>query len=247
MREDIYKRMAEIESTHWWFKGRKNIVGSMIAKFVKPTSANILDAGCGSGGNFNMLQKFGTIEGIEPDEFAAGLAREKNIAKKVMVGGLAYKGSEQLQKNSYDLIVMTDVLEHIEKDEQALSEAYSLLKSGGHLVLTVPAHMFLWSQHDETHYHFRRYSKKELVIKLKDAGFIIKKASYYNFFLFPPIALIRFIKAKLHIKEKSSDLSIPVAPVNTLLYNLFVGEKHLLKLFNLPTGVSLIAVCQKQD
>lgn len=242
MDSKIYKTMDSVENFHWWFVSRAKIVETIITKyFPAKTDLNILDVGCGSGGNFKMLSKFGKITGLEPDEFAATQAKSKNIAIKVIKDDFIINTEVLTQK--YDLIVLTDVLEHIEKDKEALNKILGLLSPNGKLLITVPAGMNIWSSHDVTHQHFRRYSKSELKEKLINAKFNIEMLSYYNFFLYPLV----FIERKLKLNKNEDDVDMSGGILNSLLKAIFSSEGFWLKSgVNFPIGVSLITVCSKK-
>jgi len=238
----IYKTMDSVEKYHWWFVSRARIVESIILKyFPEKSDLNILDVGCGSGGNFKMLSAFGKITGLEPDGFAATQAISKNIAIKVIQDDFIKNTDVQSQR--YDLIVLTDVLEHIEKDKEALNKILGLLSPNGKLLITVPAGMNIWSKHDVTHQHFRRYSRNDLKDKLLNAGFQINMLSYYNFFLYPLV----FIERKLKLNKHEDDVDMSGGILNSLLKEIFSSEGFWLKLgVKFPIGVSLITVCSKK-
>ncbi len=242
MNSSIYKTMDSVENYHWWFVSRAKIVETMIRKYFPfKSDLSILDIGCGSGGNFKMLSIFGKITGLEPDEFAATQAKNKNIANKVIQDD--FIKNLEVQNQKYDLIVLTDVLEHIEKDKEALNKIINLLQPDGKLLITVPAGMNIWSNHDITHQHFRRYSKNELKEKLLTAGFQINKLSYYNFFLYPLV----FIERKLKLNKNEDDVDMSGGILNSVLKVIFSSEAFWLKLgVNFPIGVSLITVCSKK-
>jgi hypothetical protein len=134
------------------------------------------------------------------------------------------------------------VLEHIEDDKKALSKMATLVKDGGFLVLTVPAYKFLWNRHDDINHHYRRYSKKELIKKIPD-NLLIKKASYFNTFLFPMAIIDKLVLAK---NKKSYGLD-PNMMVNSVLYRIFSAEKTVLRFLNLPFGVSILLIAEKRN
>ena len=146
--------------------------------------------------------------------------------------------------NSFDLVTAFDVFEHLEDDQKGLEEAFRVLKKGGFLLLTVPAYSWLWSFHDESLGHKRRYTKQELEKKVKKAGFKILKSSYLiSSFLFP-IALFRFIQRLFRVKGQSYVI-LPKF-LNVLLAEILKLEALLLQFCNLPFGVSLILLGRKK-
>ncbi|MFZ5631248.1 MAG: class I SAM-dependent methyltransferase [Bacillota bacterium] len=245
MEDKIYRLMAEIENNHWWFVGRRNIIDAAIRSFIKlDPGAKILDVGCGTGGNLFLLSQFGCVFGLEADADAVELAKKLGL-------GQIYTGKipEPLpfEENSFDLIVMLDVLEHINDDREAVQYLVRFLKPNGYFLITVPAHSFLWSNHDRLHHHFRRYTLSHLVAKLKGSNLDIIYSSYFNMWLFPIILLIRTLKYKLKINKDNSDLSMPNFCLNKALAVIFSSEKHFIKKnCALPVGVSIIACGRKE-
>jgi SAM-dependent methyltransferase len=239
MEERLFYEIDRIEKNHWWFAGRRSIVLRVINTFVelKP-EAKILDAGCGTGGNLEFLSKLGNVVGLEPNKQAIKFAQKKSIAR-VLQGELP--GFLPFPQKEFDLVVVLDVLEHIDDDESALMALVPLLKPNGHLIITVPAFPFLWSSHDLMHHHRRRYFLSEVENKFRRSGLEILYASYFNTWLFPVIALVRLVKARLKFLEKSSDLRLPPKPINSLLSVLFSSEKHFIGRVRLPFGVSIVA------
>ena len=148
---------------------------------------------------------------------------------------------------SFDVAISLDVFEHVEQDLEAMREVRRVLRPGGRLITTVPALMWLWSEHDVALHHHRRYQKSEFAERLDEAGFERLRLSYYNSLLLPPIAAVRLaggLKARLFGKragEPSSDLSLPPYPLNETLAAVFGSEASLLRWTSLPLGASLIA------
>lgn len=237
MEAELYQRMDAIEGAHWWFRGRRRILEAMIRKRLQPKgSLDILEAGAGTGGNISMLQSFGTVAAFEPDAGARELANRKGYAVEegFLPGPLPFTGE------CFDLILLADVLEHVEADLEALVALRQCLRPGGSLLLTVPAFPFLWSAHDERHQHFRRYRRQPLLGRLEAAGFAVPWISYYNCWLFPPIAAVRALH-RLCKRRESDEESLPAPPLNRFLEGLFASERGVLASHRLPFGVSLIA------
>src|SRR5579871_6057617 len=168
MEHDAYIEMADAEIAHWWFQGRRQILASDIAR--------ILELGSGTGGNFDMLRRFGSVTAMEANATARRISLQKSSgAVTVMAGTLPRE--IPVFDNKFDLICLFDVLEHVEEDEETLAVIKDLLAEGGKIVLTVPALAKLWGPHDERVHHKRRYGQKELNAKLRRAGFRIAKLS----------------------------------------------------------------------
>lgn len=242
MEPGIYNLMASLEENHWWFAARRAIVENIIRQLRLPSDAKILDAGCGTGGNLSMLGRYGQVQGMELDEHARQMANAKGIAQ-VLPGTLPDK--VPYQPEQFDLIALLDVLEHIEDDLGTLDTLGALLKPGGCLLISVPAFPFLWSAHDEVHYHKRRYVLDELENKLKKSGLQVTYASYFNTVLFPLISAARLLGKLLPGRRDNGDLVMPSSFVNRLLFAIFASERFLLGRWSLPFGVSAMAIARK--
>ncbi|WP_157216651.1 class I SAM-dependent methyltransferase [Flavisphingomonas formosensis] len=236
----VYDRMAEIDGEHWWFTARREIIANLIQRQapLKP-GARILEVGAGTGSNIALLQRFGRVDAIEPDDAARALAsRRTGVAVK---GGLLPDGVE-LEDGAYDLIVLLDVLEHIPGDREALAALRAKLAPGGRLLVTVPAMPWLWSAHDAAHHHQRRYTFAGLKAVFEQAGFRIRYRSHFNTVLFPLIAAARAV-GRLTGREGGDD-AMPPRPVNAILSGLFGAERHWVGRGSLPFGVSLAVVAE---
>jgi SAM-dependent methyltransferase len=144
-------------------------------------------------------------------------------------------------------VVNCDVLEHVRDDVSALKEMLRVLKPGGILVATIPAHPFLWSEHDEALAHFRRYTRKEIISKLQEAGYHIEKLSAAVSFVFPIILAFRWLQ-RLRPRqpdEPKTDLRILPNPLNRALIALLKVEVWLMSHLNLPIGTSFALVARK--
>lgn len=245
MEQTIYWKMNRLEQEHWWFVSRRSIIETVLQSQVKSLGSHskILDAGCGTGGNLQLLSSLGCdVIGLEMEPEAAEIARTKS-GKTVYIGSLP--DQIPFADESFDLIVLLDVLEHIDDDIGVLSSLSAKLKPGGNLLITVPAFSFLWCNHDEAHHHKRRYRLNELVGKMRQCHLYPKYASYFNTWLFPVIALVRITQKRLGFFKKPDDLSMPSPYFNNLLMSVMSSERHILKHGKLPFGVSIMAIAQK--
>jgi len=148
---------------------------------------------------------------------------------------------------SFDLVTALDLAEHVEHDEVLFAEAYRVLKPGGCFVLTVPAHPYLWSEHDEALYHFRRYRRAEFCARIRQAGFRVTRLSYSITFTFPVIVCFRWLQ-RFRAKSSRPKTHLITLPrwANRLILATVEAEAFLLKWFDLPFGVTLLAVAEKQ-
>jgi SAM-dependent methyltransferase len=245
MDPSLYPRMAEIEDAHWWFASRRAIVDHILDRLDLPGDPSILEPGCGTGGNFAMLAKRGQLFALDADESAVGFARARGNAQ-VERGVLP----DQIPfgERRFDLVLMTDVLEHLDDEAGALRALRARLRPGGWLLMTVPAMASLWSAHDVTHHHRRRYRASELRTLVSSAGFDVTYLSYYNFMLFPIIAGAR-IWQRLRQRDPAEangrhDLTMPSPAVNSIVQRIFSSERHLIGRARVPLGVSLIVVAR---
>lgn len=193
----------------------------------------ILDIGCGGGVAFEDLSNFGNVYGIEPDPHLSNAFPQyrDRIAQQPFDANFSPDGP-------FDLILMLDVLEHIEHDEDALIALRKILKPDGFAIITVPALMSLWSAHDEVNHHFRRYTAANLGTLLSSTGFRVHRLDYF-FSWSLPLMYVR----KLVAKKTDSAVQVPAKPINAL-FRSFTQFENLLRRFHVrfPLGSSLIAV-----
>jgi SAM-dependent methyltransferase len=243
MDSQVYRRMAELDSTHWWFVARRRILAALIARSVRPPpDARILEVGCGTGHNLAMLARFGHVEATEMEAEARALASER-IGRPVHDAALP--DLSMFPARHFDLVALLDVLEHVEDDAAALKAIHGRLKPGGKLLVTVPANRWMWTAHDAAHHHHRRYQKGELASVARGAGFTIDLLSFMNSLLFPPIAAAR-LAGKLLGREGADD-AIPPTSVNAALRTVFSLESGLIGRVPLPFGVSLVAILSRSS
>lgn len=234
----VYDRMAAHDTTHWWYRARREILADYLDRFAAlPADARILEIGCGTGHNLPMLARFGEVDAIEIDEAAAGIASQR-LGKPV--GSAPLPELAGVAPASYDLVAVLDVVEHVEDDVAALKAMAQALKPGGKILVTVPAHQWMWSAHDVVNHHKRRYSKAGFKAALAAAGLEGHKLGYFNSLLFPAAVAARFA-GKLMGKDDSDD-SPPAKPLNAAFEKIFGLERHLVGRVPLPPGLSLIAL-----
>lgn len=244
MNPEAYLEMATAESFHWYFIGRRSIIKTLLLETIsKNTRIKILEIGCGTGGNLDLLNNFGEVKATECNDEARTIAINKtNSRYKIKYGllpnMLPYEGEK------FDLICLFDVLEHIEEDCNSLIEINKLLEDDGRIILTVPAYQFLFSEHDKYLHHKRRYSKKALLTLAKKTNLIPVKISHFNFFLFPLAFLMRFFDNFFDTNFSSqSSKSIPI--YNKIFSMIFKYESFILKFINFPFGLSLYIILKK--
>jgi SAM-dependent methyltransferase len=238
----VYERMAAHDTTHWWYRARREILSDYLQRYgALPAGARILEIGCGTGHNLPMLAQFGEIDAIEIDEIAAAKASER-LGKPV--GSSPLPELTGVAPGSYDMVAVLDVVEHVEDDVAALQAIARLLKPGGKILITVPAHQWMWSAHDVVNHHKRRYSKGSLTALLGKAGLRARKMRWFNSLLFPVAVAARFA-GKLLGKDDSDD-SPPPKPLNAAFETVFGLERHLLGRLPMPPGLSIIVLASPE-
>jgi SAM-dependent methyltransferase len=237
MERVVYQQMAELDDRHWWYRARRRILAELIRREAKlPAQARILEIGCGTGHNLSMLGGFGHVDGLELDDEAAALS-EKRLGRKVLRSPLPELVGV---RKKYDLIGTFDVIEHIDDDSAALAAIATKLKPGGKVIMTVPAHPWMWTAHDVANHHKRRYSKRALRKLVEGSPMRLEKIGYFNSLLFP-LAVAERAVSKLRGKN-DGDVSLPPAPLNAALEAVFAAERYLVGRLPLPPGLSLFAV-----
>lgn len=236
----------ELEKTYWWFRGRRAILSRLLSRFVsgaQSRSLKILEVGCGTGGNFEVLSQHGHVVGL--DIALGAFAHSEGQWPLVLGDGLRLPFREQ----TFDAVFALDLLEHLEDDGALLREFSRVLRDDGSLVLTVPAVKSLWSGHDVALAHWRRYARKELVGKVNSAGFQIRKLTFALGLLFPLIYVFRKLQNLFFKLGRRKQHPAGIVRLPRLLNGLFVLllklEAGILPWVSLPFGVSLVCVATK--
>jgi SAM-dependent methyltransferase len=238
MERIVYEQMAELDQRHWWYRARREVLAALIRREAQPpANARVLEIGCGTGHNLAMLGEFGSVDALELDDEARAVA-EQRLGKSVMSAPLPELAG--VPERHYDLIGAFDVIEHIDDDQAALASIAARLKPGGKLVVTVPAHQWMWSAHDVVNHHKRRYSKRALRALVQGSSLKLERSGYFNSLLFP-LAVAERLLSKLRGKD-DADLSLPPRLLNAALERVFALERHLVARLPLPPGLSLFAV-----
>jgi SAM-dependent methyltransferase len=242
MEKNPYDIESEVESFHWWFVVRRKLLKSILSYLDVPINGVTLDIGCGAGSNLRTLVSAGLYAiGLDRSTYALTLARRRE-GVPLLAGDL---NKLPIKTKSVGLIIAMDVIEHLENDSNGIREFYQALKKEGMLILTVPAFKSLWGIQDVVTGHKRRYSKKEILMKLRQGGFEVLRASYFNFFLFFPIFLARRIIHFLSLKiESENEVNFPL--INFFLRVIFSLEVYVLKYFSFPFGVSIFCIARKR-
>lgn len=238
MERIVYDQMAALDQRHWWYRARRQVLASLIERRVQPpANARILEIGCGTGHNLEMLGRFGRVDAIEVDAAARAIA-EQRLGRPILSSPLPQL--EGVEEHAYDLVAALDVIEHIADDAAALIGIARRLKPGGKLLMAVPAHQWMWSAHDVVNHHQRRYSKAALKRLVEASPLRLESIGYLNSLLFP-LAVAARMASKLRGKD-DADVRLPAAPLNYVFERIFAAERALIGRVPLPPGLSLFAV-----
>src|SRR5882762_9384701 len=243
MQQHTYSIMYEVEGKHWWFAGRRRIIAEFVRKVCRDIGKprlKILDVGCGTGANLQMLAEFGDAEGVDVSTAALDFCRARGLSQ-VRQGAAE---SLPFADASFDLVTGLDVVEHLDDDIAGLREMCRVLRADGRAVLFVPAFMFLWGVQDDISHHRRRYTLPELKLKLREAGLTVERATYANLTFFAPILIGRLLM-RLSGWRPASENNITIGALNGLLGRILGAESWWLRRMKFPFGVSIICVARK--
>lgn len=237
-----YERMYRYEDHYWWFVSRRELVDSLVRQLPLSARPVIVDVGCGTGATAVQLGKYGTVIGVDISPLALSWSRQRGLHNLL----LAAAERLPLAHESVDVVVATDILEHLDDDVAVLKEFYRTLRSGGFVVVTVPAYSILWSEHDLALMHRRRYVARTLAQRSRSVGFETVRLTYALFFLFPLALTLRLLKRRPP-PDKEPEAQLPPLPewLNRFLIRFQRLETTLLTRVRFPWGVSVVAVLRK--
>ena len=244
MEQHTYAIMDRVEDSHWWFVGRRAILESFLRQIIQNPkaqiqNAKILDVGCGTGANLEMLSQFGQAEGVDVSDDALEFCRQKGLkVQKGLAETMPYAD------DTFDVTTALDVIEHLDDDVAGLKEMHRVTKPGGYSLIFVPAFMWLWGVQDDISNHRIRYTKKQIVDRLQNAGYTVERATYANWTFFAPILAGRTLMRVTGIKPESEN-NVNLSALNGVFGKLFSSERFWLKNFNFPFGVSIVVVARK--
>jgi 2-polyprenyl-3-methyl-5-hydroxy-6-metoxy-1,4-benzoquinol methylase len=243
-----YRQMYRVEDSHWWYVALHELITSVVErKRSEAGRLRILDAGCGTGRLCQLMARFGTVAGCDMSDEALECCRERGLTELFKVD----LNDVQLPPSTYDVITSIDTLYHQwVKDETAvLARFHAALRPGGIVILNLVAHEFLRSTHDIAVHTRKRYTRKEVVTMLENAGFKVELATYRLGFLFPPIATYRLLRRLLNFNSDAekivSDVHAPNPLINRLLLGLARHENRYILKSAVPFGTSVFAVGRK--
>jgi SAM-dependent methyltransferase len=238
--------MYRVEDNHWWYTGMRRVADALLRARLNGRTGrlDILDAGCGTGGNAAHLRAYGRVTGVDVSAEAMRFARRREGL------ALALATVERLPfaDAAFDLVLSNDVLCHrdVVDDTGAMDEFARVLRPGGVVYVQLPAFDRLRSHHDAAVHTDHRYTAAEVRALLARAGLRVRRVTYANALLFPAAALWRGLH-KLGDHEASERSDVRPAPelINTTLRAALSLEAPLIRRWDLPFGLSVVGVAQK--
>jgi len=263
MRADEYRRMADLQGRHWWFRAKRRVVREAVRVSAKDLSpppgesdgerpvGRVLDVGCGTGSMADVEREWGTV--VAMDAHLPALAF-LDVADRVTGSASALPFADR----SFRAVGCFDVLYHrgIPSVEAALREIHRVCQPGGFLVVTDSAFPFLRGPHDDAVHGARRFRLGELNRMLHETGFRVLHASYFHTVLFPAATVVRLTERMLagasrrgRTDDDGATAHSDLAPVprwlNAALEAIYRVEAPLAARFRLPFGLSLMTIAQR--
>lgn len=243
MEQEFYSEYSQIEDTHWWFRGRREIFTRLLAPLATGR-LRILDIGFGTGAMLTFLSRYGDVVGMDMSVDAVRFARTR-CDRPMLLGDIT---QVPLASGSLDLVTAFDIIEHVDDDAAALAELARVCRPGGHMLITVPALQFLWGNQDVISHHRRRYTLREVEARVRAAGFTPRRLSYFNALLFPAVAAVRVarrLRGEPTGPVKSDFTMTKPGLVNDVLTRVFAAEGRMLTRWRLPVGVSVVCLAER--
>lgn len=245
MELEEYEIMYRAEDRHWWYLGMAAISRGVLDRYIgRDKKLSILDAGCGTGAWMTYLRDYGVPTGIDFSPEALRFCSSRQVPRicQASITGLPFSDE------TFDLITSFDVLSEAGpvKDEQGLDEFLRVLRTGGHLLLRLPAYSWLRGGHHDERVHTRkRYTRSQLKKLLRQHGFETIKLSYANTALFPLAVGKRLSERILKSNRKRSDLTISTGLMNSAFRAVLSAEAPFVRTTSLPFGLTLVALARK--
>jgi SAM-dependent methyltransferase len=242
---EAFELTARLEEGHYWFEARNELITWALDRWF-PSAETYLEIGCGTGYVLAAVHRHARhLELTGSDLYPEGLefARERVPAAEFE----QLDATDLPHESRFDVIGAYDVLEHIPDDEAALASVHRALRPGGGLILTVPQHPWLWGPSDEYAHHQRRYTREELVGKLRGAGFEIERLTSFISLPLPAMAATRVLDRRRGSEAYDFESELRVGPVaNRVLTRTLAAERSLIKRGrSFPAGGSLFAVARR--
>ena len=235
------------EQSHFWFRGFRQYMQPALARATAGVArARILDCGCGTGSNLDMLRPYGDATGFDLTRIGPEFARSHgHRVAQASISHIPFKSG------AFDLVTSFDVFQTLPDDVErmGIAEMLRVVKSGGWLLLHVAALKILHGKHSVLSEETRRYTAASLRTLVEGAGFKIERLTYDHFSLLPmmlPVRMWHRLTAKDGIVAAGEgEITVPVAPVNAALTALVSLEALALRGINMPIGSSLMCLARK--
>lgn len=239
----LLEATARAERDHFWFRGFRRFVEPLVASATNGPGAEILDCGCGTGHNLQILRRYGRVYGI--DLTWAGLQYARAAGERRVAQATAAR--LPFPDACFSLVTSFDVLYGLDDrtERAAIREMYRVLRPRGTLIVNVAALNGLRGNHSILSGEVRRYSRPDLRRRLESAGFRIERISYTNLVILPIVAAVRIAQRAAGHQESQQEISVPPAPVNAVLSGLLAIEAGMFRFVNIPIGTSLLAVAAR--
>jgi SAM-dependent methyltransferase len=247
--EQLLRATARAEARHFWFRGFRAFVTPPVRRALRGrTAPRILDCGCGTGANLDLLSRFGRAYGFDLSETGLRIARHEGRTSTAR----ATVTAAPFPDAAFDLVTSFDVLYALEAaDERAAArELFRVLKPGGFALVNVAAMPMLTGDHSILSRERRRYTRASLRRLVEDAGFRVVRLTYTNASLFVPLAIVRAYHRWRGLSAESDaqqEISVPAAPINAALSALLRIESLWLRAIDNPFGSSLLCLAMKPD
>ena len=245
--EDLLRATAKAESRHFWFRGFRAFVTPVLrhAAAGRPFP-RLLDCGCGTGANVDLLDTVGRAYGFDLTEIGLRIGREAGRTRLARANVTA----APFPTASFDIVTSFDVLYALNDADEgaAIAEMYRLLKPGGCAIINVAAMHVLRGDHSVLSREIRRYSRDDLRARIERAGLVIDRLTYTNATLFVPLAIARLIQRRRGLRteaEAGSEISVPPEPLNAIMTAVMKLEGLWLRWFDEPFGSSLLCLARK--
>lgn len=242
MESEEYKKMYQLEKSHWWFVSKRRLVKDLLRKSNNSLKTRLLDIGCGTGANLEEFSEIANAVGIDISPLAIQFSKMRGCRSLVRgsIDNLPFKN------NVFNRITLLDVMYHRLVKEESISEVYRVLSKNGKVIITDSAFEFLRGPHDSVVHGIRRYNKRGLAGLAAGNGFKIERITYINFLLFPLVYATRCYRKMVCSKTVvSSDLKKVNPVLNCFLIMVQKFERFLLRFANLPIGSSILCILKK--
>ena len=235
------ERIAEVEDRHFWFAARAALIERELSRALHGLKGrSVLDIGCGTGYVLGVLEQGGMKPtGCDMHQVWLDFARQRTT------GELILGDANELPAGTYDSAILCDVIEHTTDDAEMLSVGTRAVKPGGVVLVTVPAHKWLWTELDDISGHKRRYTRTQIEDLMRDQGFVNVRARYFNRLLLPLQAMRKLMLRGKHDPDQISRSSLTVPPpwLNSIMAGAMKVDPYL---WGNVLGASIIATGVKR-